>query len=268
MRLGNRREWASGKWARCGSATDVCGSAVTEPDAARPESAAVTDVAVARSAAREAMVPGDRTTPTRLTDKFVDADVDRLARLVRDAVVGHFAFVVNGQPRVMPIAIVADGSSILLHGSTGSYWLRALAAGIPVALSITAVDGLVVARSAFESSMLYRSAVIFGSCTVVEKAAKATILDRMTEGLIPGRAAEVRPHAPKELAATLMLRMSIDDWTLKVSDGWPEDEASDVAGDAWAGILPLKSRYTAALAAPDLRDGIPVPPSVRVLLGG
>ena len=251
----------------------MTGSAAPQPDATGPdatgsESAAATDAAVAGSVAPKTVVPGARTTPTRLTDKFVDADVERLAQLVRDAVVGHFAFVVDGQPRVMPIAIVADGSSILLHGSTGSYWLRALAAGIPVALSITAVDGLVVARSAFESSMHYRSAVLFGSCTVVEKSEKAAVLDRVTEGLIPGRAAEVRPHAPKELAATLMLRMSIDDWTLKVSDGWPDDEASDVAGDAWAGVLPLQSRYTAALAAPDLRDGIPVPPSVRALLGG
>lgn len=209
-----------------------------------------------------------RTTPTRLTDKFVDADDLSLAQLARDAVVGHFAFVVDGQPRVMPIAIVADGASILLHGSTGSYWLRALSAGIPVALSITAVDGLVVARSAFESSMHYRSAVLFGSCSIVEKSEKAAILDRVTEGLIPGRSAEVRTHASKELAATLILRMSIDEWTLKVSDGWPEDEESDVAGPAWAGVLPLATRYTEALPAPDLRGGIPVPPSVRAMLGG
>ena len=211
--------------------------------------------------------PGVRTTPTRLTDKFVDADVVQLEKLVRDAVVGHFAFVVDGQPRVMPIAIVADGASILLHGSTGSSWLRALAAGIPVALSITAVDGLVVARSAFESSMHYRSAVLFGSCSVVEKSEKSEILDRVTNALIPGRGDEVRPHAPKELAATLMLRMSIDEWTLKVSDGWPEDEESDVAGDSWAGVLPIATRYTEALPAPDLREGIPVPPSVQALLG-
>ena len=77
----------------------------------------------------------------------------------------------------------------------------------------------------------------------------------------------MRPHAPKELAATLMLRMSIDEWTLKVSDGWPEDEESDIAGDAWAGVLPIATRYTEALPAPDLREGIPVPPSVQGLLG-
>lgn len=208
-----------------------------------------------------------RTTPTRLTESFVEADVERLAQLVRDAVVGHFAFVVDGQPRVMPIAIVADGASILLHGSTGSYWLRALAAGIPTAVSITAVDGLVVARSAFESSMHYRSAVLFGSCSVVEKSEKAAILDRVTEGLIPGRVAEVRSHSARELAATMMLRMTIDEWTFKVSDGWPEDEDADVAGPAWAGVLPIASRYTEARPAPDLRHGIAVPSSVQALLG-
>ena len=207
-----------------------------------------------------------RTTPTRLAEKFVGADVSLLAHLVRDAVVGHFAFVVDGQPRVMPTAIVADGASILLHGSSGSHWLRALAAGCPVALSVTAVDAIVVARSAFESSMRYRSAVIFGSCSVIEGTAKALALDLVTEGLIPGRVKEVRTHTPKELAATLMLRMSIDEWTLKVSNDWPEDERADVDGDAWAGVLPISSRYAEATPAPDLRGDIPVPPSVEALL--
>ncbi len=214
------------------------------------------------------MNANSRATPTRLTEKFVDTDVTCLAELVQAAIVGHFAFVVDGQPRVMPIAIVADGASILLHGSSGSHWLRTLATGIPVALSVTAVDALVVARSAFESSMRYRSAVIFGSCVRVDGDEKIAALDLITDGLIPGRVAEVRTHTSKELAATLMLRLPIDEWTLKVSNDWPEDEDADLASDAWAGVLPIQSRFTDALPAPDLRDGIALPPSVRSLLAG
>ena len=204
-----------------------------------------------------------------MPEKFVAPDLDALAALVRDARVGHFAFVEDGQPRVLPTAIVADGAHILLHGSSGSHWLRLLATGIPVALSVTAIDALVVARSAFESSMNYRSAVLFGSCAPVvdSPADRVAALDLVTEGLIPGRVAELRPHSAKELAATLVLRMTVDEWTLKVADGWPEDDAADVAGQAWAGILPLRTGYERARPAPDLAAGIVQPQSVRTLLG-
>jgi nitroimidazol reductase NimA-like FMN-containing flavoprotein (pyridoxamine 5'-phosphate oxidase superfamily) len=204
-----------------------------------------------------------------MPEKFVAPDLDALAALVRDARVGHFAFVEDGQPRVLPTAIVADGAHILLHGSSGSHWLRLLATGIPVALSVTAIDALVVARSAFESSMNYRSAVLFGSCAPVvdSRADRVAALDLVTEGLIPGRVAELRPHSAKELAATLVLRMTVDEWTLKVADGWPEDEAADVVGPAWAGILPLRTGYERAIPAPDLAAGIVQPQSVRTLLG-
>jgi nitroimidazol reductase NimA-like FMN-containing flavoprotein (pyridoxamine 5'-phosphate oxidase superfamily) len=212
--------------------------------------------------------PG-RTAPTRMPEKFVAPDLDALATLVRDARVGHFAFVEDGEPRVLPIAIVADGAHILLHGSTGSHWLRLLATGIPVALSVTAVDALVVARSAFESSMNYRSAVLFGSCAPVADnlADKVAALDLVTDGLMPGRVAELRPPSAKELAATLVLRMTVVEWTLKVSEGWPEDGPADVAGSAWAGILPLRTGYERAIPAPDLTAGIQQPESVRSLLG-
>jgi nitroimidazol reductase NimA-like FMN-containing flavoprotein (pyridoxamine 5'-phosphate oxidase superfamily) len=212
--------------------------------------------------------PG-RTAPARMPEKFVAPDLDALATLVRDARVGHFAFVEDGEPRVLPIAIVADGAHILLHGSTGSHWLRLLATGIPVALSVTAVDALVVARSAFESSMNYRSAVLFGSCAPVADnlADKVAALDLVTDGLMPGRVAELRPPSAKELAATLVLRMTVVEWTLKVSEGWPEDGPADVAGSAWAGILPLRTGYERAIPAPDLTAGIQQPESVRSLLG-
>jgi nitroimidazol reductase NimA-like FMN-containing flavoprotein (pyridoxamine 5'-phosphate oxidase superfamily) len=206
-----------------------------------------------------------------MPEKFAGGDAAALAELLGTTHIGHFAFVVDGQPRVLPIAIAAefgaDGApGILLHGSTGSHWLRLLATGIPVALSVTALDALVVARSAFESSMHYRSAVLFGRCAPVPAAEKARALDVVTDALIPGRVAELRASTAKELAATLILRMTVDEWSLKISDGWPEDEAPDVAGPAWAGVLPRAEVYTKAIPTHDLRAGIPVPPSVEALI--
>lgn len=210
--------------------------------------------------------PASRTTPTRMGDKYANGDRSALDALLADARVGHFAFAVDGRPNVLPIAVAKDGDDILLHGSTGSRWLRLLATGIPVALSVTALDALVLARSAFESSMHYRSAVLFGSCAPVPEAEKAAALDLVTDALIPGRVAELRPHSAKELAATLILRMTIEEWSLKISAGWPEDEPADVAGPAWAGVLPTATGFTGVHPAPDLRDGIEVPESVKRLL--
>jgi nitroimidazol reductase NimA-like FMN-containing flavoprotein (pyridoxamine 5'-phosphate oxidase superfamily) len=167
----------------------------------------------------------------------------------------------------MPIAFVADGESLLLHGSTGSWWLRRIAEGIPVTASVAIVDGLVLARSAFESSMRYRSAVLFGACSRVEGEEKLAALDLVTAGLLPGRLPELRPHNRKELAATLVLRMRVDEWTYKTSTQWPEDPAEDIAGDTWAGVLPIVTTYGKALPAPDLRPGIRLAPSVERLEG-
>ncbi|NYJ31797.1 pyridoxamine 5'-phosphate oxidase family protein [Galbitalea soli] len=206
-----------------------------------------------------------RTSPTRMPEKMRD-DRAGVTRLIADARVGHVAFVHEGAPRVMPIAIVADGDDVLLHGSTGSPWLRLLATGVPVSVAVTAVDALVVARSAFESSMHYRSAVLFGRCAPVDPVEKAAALDRITEALIPGRVSELRPHRSKELAATLLLRLGVEEWSYRVSDGWPEDDDADVAGPAWAGVLPMRKGFAEAIPTFDLREGIPVPASVRGLL--
>jgi nitroimidazol reductase NimA-like FMN-containing flavoprotein (pyridoxamine 5'-phosphate oxidase superfamily) len=218
-------------------------------------------------------IPGSRTgsrpervRPTRMPNR-VSADQAALRRLLADVPVGHVGFVTeDGQPFVLPTAIARDGGDVLLHGSTGSRWLRLIATGIPVSLAVTALDGMLVARSAFESSMHYRSAVLFGCCAALEGEQKLDALDILTDALIPGRVAEVRRPSAKELAATLVLRMTVEDWSIKLSDGQPDDLAEDVAGPAWAGVVPLVSRYADAQDAPDLRPGIDVPASVRRLL--
>lgn len=205
-----------------------------------------------------------RTTITRLARKASNdrAELDQLLDTVH---IGHFAIVgADGHPVALPTATVRDGDRVLVHGSTGSKWLRRLATGAPTSLAVTSYDGLVVARSAFESSMRYRSAVLFGRCHVVEDKQRA--LDLITDGLIPGRSKEVRASTGKELAAVLVLALPIAEWSLKVSEGWPDDPDDDVAGPAWAGVLPVEQHYGGPLPAPDLRAGIGLPDSVRALL--
>jgi nitroimidazol reductase NimA-like FMN-containing flavoprotein (pyridoxamine 5'-phosphate oxidase superfamily) len=207
-----------------------------------------------------------RTTITRLARKARQqrAELDQLLDAVH---IGHFALVADdGHPVVLPTVVVRDGDRVLAHGSTGSGWLRRLAAGAPTSLAVTAFDALVVARSAFESSMRYRSAVLFGRCTPInEPDSKRQAMDAITEALIPGRIQEVRASTAKELAAVQVLALPIDEWSLKVSEGWPDDPDDDVAGSAWAGVVPIVQQYGEPMPAPDLRAGIDLPDSVRRL---
>jgi nitroimidazol reductase NimA-like FMN-containing flavoprotein (pyridoxamine 5'-phosphate oxidase superfamily) len=201
---------------------------------------------------------------TRLGEKQT-ASREALDALLASTPLATIALVRDGHPTVFPTGFTRVGDDLVVHGSTGSPWLRALAAGAPAAVSVTTLDGVVVARSGFESSFHYRSAVLFGAFEPVPEADKVRYLDALTEAFIPGRVAELRPSTRKEIAATLALRMAItnDNWSLKVSAGWPEDPDSDVAGDAWAGVVPMTTVYGDPRPAPDLTAGIEVPQSVR-----
>lgn len=204
------------------------------------------------------------TEPTRLPE-LMTHDHAVLDRLLDSTIIGHIAFVAqDGSPAVLPTAVVRWGDSVVVHGSTGSRWMR-LAAGSPAVVSITTVDGVIVARSAFESSLAYRSAVLFGSFQKLVGGEKRAALDVITTRLIPGRLAEVRPSTQKELAATLVLAMPITEWSLRVSDGWPADPEDDIAGAAWAGQVMFGDRPAAIRPAPDLRPGISSPCSVTGL---
>jgi nitroimidazol reductase NimA-like FMN-containing flavoprotein (pyridoxamine 5'-phosphate oxidase superfamily) len=206
--------------------------------------------------------------PTRLREK-VRTDRELLDELLDEVRVAHVGTVDDaGHPVVLPVACVRDGDRLLLHGSTGSPWLRRVAGGAGICVTVTAVDGLVVARSAFESSIHYRSAVLFGRCAPVPEAGKARALDLLTDALIPGRVAELRRPTPRELAATLVLALPLDRWSLKVSAAPPGDAPEDVAGSAWAGVVPVRRSYGDPAPAPDLGAGIPVPPSVLRLGDG
>ncbi|MFN8196178.1 MAG: pyridoxamine 5'-phosphate oxidase family protein [Nocardioidaceae bacterium] len=196
----------------------------------------------------------------RLPEKQV-TDRAVLHELLDEAVVAHVGVVRGGRPVVLPFACARDGDHLLLHGSTGAGAFR-LAAGQPVCVTVTHLDGLVFARSLFESSMHYRSAVIFGDAEVLHGASKQRALDRLSDHLMPGRAAEVRANSRKELAATLVLRVPLDRVSVKVSDGPADDPDDGESREVWAGVLPLAVTPGAAVPASDVPDGMPVPESV------
>lgn len=208
------------------------------------------------------------TTVSRLGERQV-VERSRLDALLDSTPLATVAFVRDGHPVALPMGFARIGDDLLIHGSTGSPWLRQLASGTPVAVSVTALDGVLVARSGFESSFHYRSAVVFGAFTVVGDADKDGYLRALTDAFIPGRVAELRSSTAKELAATLVLRLPIgaDNWSLKVADGWPEDPPEDVDAGGWAGVVPIVSGYGQPLRAPDCDSDIPLPSSVRAMTG-
>lgn len=211
--------------------------------------------------------PTSRTDVRRLADKQV-RDRTALDRLLGCTLVAHAAVVDEGQPYVLPVAIAPDGDRVLCHGSTASRLFRALADGAPTCLTVTVVDGLVLARSQFESSMHYRSAVLIGRCTRLEGADKARALHVLTEHLMPGRSRDARQPSTKELAATTVLAMPLDEWSLKVSDGAPDDDPADLARPVWAGTVALHHAWGAATPASDLVAPMQVPSYIGSWAGG
>ncbi len=209
--------------------------------------------------------------PTRISrlSELQDESRSGLDALLDSTPLATIALMRDGHPVVFPTGFARVGDELVIHGSTGSPWLRALAAGASAAVSVTALDGLIVARSAFESSFRYRSATLFGVFEPVPDTERICYLDALTEGFLPGRVGEVRASTRKELAATIVLRMPIgpQNWSLKVSAGWSDDPDEDVASGVWAGVVPMSVGYGAPLPAPDCDPAIPVPPSVRALSG-
>lgn len=212
---------------------------------------------------------GSVTPSTRVTRLPEKQDTSRggLDALLDSTPLATVALVRDGHPVIFPTGFARIGDEVVIHGSTGSPWLRALATGVAAAVSVTTLEGVVVARSAFESSFRYRSAAIFGVFEAVPDAEKRRYLDALTESFIPGRVAELRASNRKEVAATLVLKVPIgeDNWSLKFSAGWPEDPDEDIAGEAWAGVVPMAVTHGVPLPAPDLTPGIPLPESVRAL---
>ena len=201
-------------------------------------------------------------TPTRLTNR-AGADRAALDSLLDEVLVAHVGFASSEGPLVLPIGFARGADRLILHGSSGSRWLRVLASGVDVCATVTALDGIKVARSAFESGMRYRSACVFGRCEALGGVDAERALEVFTDRVLPGRTAELRRSAARELAATLVLVLPLTQWSYKSSDGFPEDSAEDLVGDAWAGVVPMRTVHDQPIPSPDLRAGIAVPASVR-----
>jgi nitroimidazol reductase NimA-like FMN-containing flavoprotein (pyridoxamine 5'-phosphate oxidase superfamily) len=208
--------------------------------------------------------PTPRTTPTRHADR-VSYDRATAHAVLDEAVVAHVAFVVDGRPVVLPQLHARVGDVLYLHGSTGA---RALLAardgGLEVCVTVTLVDGLVLARSAFHHSINYRSVVVHGTATVVQDPAeKATALQSLVDAIVPGRPAGTRGPDRRELAATTVLRLPLDEVSVKVRTGPPVDEPEDLELPFWAGVLPLATVAGVPVPAPELPAGAEVPEHVR-----
>jgi uncharacterized protein len=171
--------------------------------------------------------------------------------ILDEALISHIGFVHDGRPAVIPTLHARIGDEVLIHGSAASRMLRALATGVELCLTATLIDGLVLARSAFHHSVNYRSVVLYGTARIVtEPDEKEAALEAFTERLLPGRWAEVRWPTPKELTATSVLTLPIEEGSAKVRNGPPIDDEPDYALDVWAGVVPLS--LTRGEPVPDL----------------
>ncbi|MFK4070591.1 pyridoxamine 5'-phosphate oxidase family protein [Streptomyces sp. NPDC029674] len=228
-------------------------------DTASPDSAAYT--------------PTDRTIPTRSRER-ASYDHESVHAILDEAYVCHLGFVRDGAPVVLPTLYGRVGDRLYVHGSTGSRPLRMAGAspekateetreedpGLEVCLTVTHVDGLVLARSAFHHSINYRSVVVHGTARqVTDPEEKRVALDALVDHVVPGRTADSRPANAKELAATAVLRLDLNEVSAKARTGGPNDEPEDMDLPHWAGVVPLRKGYDALIPSADLAPGIEVP---------
>ena len=169
----------------------------------------------------------------------------------------HLGISVDDQPYVIPTLHARVGDVVYVHGSAASRTLRTLTAGAPACLTVTLLDGLVLARSAFHHSMNYRSVVVLGTARLVVGAdERLRALEAFTERLAPGRWDEVRPPNPQELKGTTVLALGLDEASAKVRTGPPVDDDEDYELPVWAGVIPLGLSHSAAVPDPRLSDGV------------
>ncbi len=201
-----------------------------------------------------------RTTLRRLASR---GSHDRAAihAILDEALVCHVAFARDGQPFVVPMAFARDGDALYLHGSTGNRTLRALAAGAEVCVTVTLLDGLVLARSAFHHSFNYRSVVIYATATqVTDGAERASALRALIEHVAPGRWNDIRQPSREEILQTLILRLPITEASAKSRSGPPNDDDADCALPTWAGEVPLALTASAAVTDSRVPADVHAPP--------
>ncbi|MFJ7262597.1 pyridoxamine 5'-phosphate oxidase family protein [Streptomyces globosus] len=206
--------------------------------------------------------PTDRTVPSRSRER-ARYDRETVHAILDQGYVCHLGFVRDGAPVVLPTLYGRIGETLYVHGSTGSRPLLAAGRtdpGLPVCVTVTHVDGLVLARSAFHHSLNYRSVVVHGTARqVTDEDERRRALDALVDQVVPGRSADSRPASAKELAATAVIRLDLAEVSAKVRTGGPNDDPEDLGLPYWSGVVPVAPAYGVPVPAADLAPGIAAP---------
>jgi nitroimidazol reductase NimA-like FMN-containing flavoprotein (pyridoxamine 5'-phosphate oxidase superfamily) len=211
----------------------------------------------------ETQMPTQRTRVVREPERGV-YDREAAYRILDEGFICHVCFLVDGQPFVIPTSYGRKDANLYIHGSAASRMLRQMKEGVAVCVTVTLLDGLVIARSVFNHSMNYRSVVILGKATLVDDAEeKLVALRELSEHILPGRWEDARQPNERELKATSVLRVPIEEFSAKVRTGPPIDDAEDLAFPTWAGVLPLEMKVGEAIGAENLLAGKGVPEYVK-----
>ena len=204
-----------------------------------------------------------RTTLKRLP-KRGHYDRETINQILDEGFICHVGFVVNGQPFVIPTGYARVDDNLFIHGSQASRMLKTLSLGLDVCVTVTLVDGLVLARSAFHHSINYRSVVVFGNATLVtDREEKIAALLALSEHFIKGRWDDVREPTEQELKATSVLTMKLDEASAKIRTGPPLDDEEDYSLPIWAGVIPLRMIAEEPINDPRLNEGIEAPQYAR-----
>lgn len=194
-------------------------------------------------------------------------DKETIYKILDSSFVCHVGFVVDGRPFVIPTAYGRHGDRLYLHGATTSRMMLELEKGMPVCITVTHLDGIVLARSAFHHSMNYRSVVVFGTARLVEPEGKEEALYHLTEHILAGRWDEVRPPTSKELKGTTILSVKIETASAKIRQGPPVDDEPDYALPVWAGVVPVSNEFGTPQPDPLLKNGVLLSDSIKQLDG-
>ena len=210
------------------------------------------------SASPPDFAPTERTRVRRMHERG-RYDRETVYAILDSALLCHVGYVIDGLPYVTPTLFWREGERLFWHGSSASRMLRRQAAGIPVCVTVSHVDGLVLARSGFHHSLNYRAVMAFGTAAIVaDDDIKTAAMNGFIERLYPGRNAQIRPILPQELKATTLMSMVIDEVSAKVRGHGPVDDEPDYALDCWAGVVPIETRLAAPIPDERLKPGIPM----------
>ena len=215
-----------------------------------------------RNEVNSTMQTGTKKSTIKRGTKRANYEEQKINDILDASYLCHVGFAVEGEAKIIPTAYVRMDDALYFHGHRQNGMLQALVDGQTACVTVTILDGMVLARSAFHHSVNYRSVVLFGRGEVVVGGLKTVALDALTNHFVPGRSTNIRPHHQKELDATLVVKWIIDEASAKIRTGPPVDNENDYQGTTWAGVLPLKTVIGEIQPCPRLADNIPVPAHV------